>query len=344
MQTREQRGGGQQVGQPGRAMVAPGNGSPIDVLRGTFERALPHLATVVPRGADPVKIMRLAIAAVSKDPKLLKCTPASLLLSLMQLTALGLEPNTPLQHAYIIGYNNKKYDPKTKTETWVDEAQPSIGYRGYFLLAQEAGAILDVDGDVVYEKDTCRVIRGSEPRIEHEPFLGGDAGPMVGVYTTWTLPNGVRKFRHWPAHRIAKYIEKYGFTPGYKGGPPKQKATYRDHPEAMALKGNIREAAKFWPMSSERGEKMRKAFEIDNREARGEGPDFTEERAKIAKEAPALGAILRETGDNPDAIYEPVLLDEAPDGQDERAADRKSDPAPARTHYGDDADNFHGNS
>jgi recombination protein RecT len=310
----------QKNGEQGRAMVVPSGGSQREQLEAIFTQALPKLAVVVPRHTDPNKLVRLGLAAIMKDPNLLKCTPASLLLSLLQIASLGLEPNTPLQQAYLWGTKNKKKikQPNGATiETWVDEAQPIIGYRGYILLATQAGDLADVDADTVYEKDVLRVFRGTSPRIEHEPFQGDNAGPMVGTYTTWTLPSGAVKFHYWPLHRIKTYIKKFGFAKG-AGGTSYLKSTYRDHEEAMVLKGNIRDATRFWPLSTERSDKVRKAFEIDNREASGVGPGFAEERSMIAQKAPDLLADLRALGDDPSGEVEFVV---EPDDSEPGTAD-----------------------
>lgn len=334
-------------GEQGRAMVEPGGDTPREKLEAIFTQAMPKLAMVVPRHVDPQKLVRLGLAAIMKDPNLIKCTPASLMLSLLQIGSLGLEPNTPLQQAYLWGTRNKKKIKQQNgatTEIWVDEAQPIIGYRGYILLATQAGDLADVDADVVYAKDTLKVYRGTSPRIEHEPFQGDDAGPMTGVYTTWTLPSGAVKFHYWPLHRIKTYVKKFGYSKGANGSTY-LKSTYRDHEEAMVLKGNIRDATRFWPLSSERSDKVRKAFEIDNREAIGAGPAFAEERAIIGQKAPELLNDLRALGDDPSGELEFVADnddgDEAPTGNAETllmVKPRESEPA--KQYIGDKAENF----
>jgi recombination protein RecT len=281
---------------------------------------------VVPAGVDPGRIMRLGLGAVLHDPNLLKCTPASLLLSLLKLTALGLEPNTPLQHAYIVGYSTKKKIKKPNgatVEEWIDQAQPIVGYRGQILLAVQTGAVVDVDGDVVHEKDATRVVRGTEPRLEHEPFIGNDGpGPMVGVYCTWELVNGRKKFRYWDAARIARYVEQYGYNKG-SGGQRYMKTTYREHPEAMALKGVLHDASRFWPISGERAGAFSKAVEINDREGKGLPADFSEERARIAARAPGLIPVLEEGGDDFD--LEPPAAPDEEITPDESAANADPD-------------------
>ena len=94
------------------------------------------LAKVKTDVLDPAKVVRLTLNAMQVTPNLWKCTRESMLGCMMTATGLGLEPNTPLQHAWIIPYENNR----NIGGTWqkVFEAQFMIGYKGFVDLMWRA--------------------------------------------------------------------------------------------------------------------------------------------------------------------------------------------------------------
>lgn len=127
---------------------------------GELGRALPGI------GLTPERMARLSITALRTTPKLMKCDRISVLASVVQCATLGLEPNTPLGHAWILPYGSK--------------AQLVIGYKGYIALADRGG--VSMCGENVYERDRWRHPRPGDTRIAHVPFLGGDRGRWIAAY------------------------------------------------------------------------------------------------------------------------------------------------------------------
>lgn len=68
----------------------------------------PQIEAALPSVITPERFTRMALTAISSNPKLAKCTPKSFMGALMNAAQLGLEPNTPLNQAYLIPYKNKK--------------------------------------------------------------------------------------------------------------------------------------------------------------------------------------------------------------------------------------------
>ena len=61
-----------------------------------------------------------------------------------------------------------------------------FSYKGLSQLAIDAGAVLDINTQIVYERDTYELNLGSDPRVTHSiPF--GDRGQMIGVYSSALL-------------------------------------------------------------------------------------------------------------------------------------------------------------
>lgn len=72
----------------------------ITSMQPEIEKALPSVITAE-------RFTRMALTAISTNPKLAECTPKSFMAALMQAAQLGLEPNTPLGQAYLVPYRNK---------------------------------------------------------------------------------------------------------------------------------------------------------------------------------------------------------------------------------------------
>jgi recombination protein RecT len=88
----------------------------------------------------------------------------------MQCAQLGLEPNTAMDHAYLIPREDKKRsDRESKRQrrpiTWL-ECTLQIGYKGYLHLAANAGVL--VRAHVVHDGDTFDYGFGDSPFIRHQ--------------------------------------------------------------------------------------------------------------------------------------------------------------------------------
>ena len=108
----------------------------IKAMEGEIAKALPSVIT-------PERFTRMVLSAISTNPKLGSCTPASFLGAMMSAAQLGLEPNTPLGQAYILPYQNKG----------VLEAQFQLGYKGLIDLAYRSGEVEVVQAHIVYAND-----------------------------------------------------------------------------------------------------------------------------------------------------------------------------------------------
>ena len=101
---------------------------------------------------EPEKVLRFALNAVNTTPRLRECSLKSWMGCLMAATGLGLEPNTPLEHAWLVPYKNRrKIDG-----TWQDvyEAQFLIGYKGLVNLSWRNERQLIMLPGVACENDT----------------------------------------------------------------------------------------------------------------------------------------------------------------------------------------------
>jgi recombination protein RecT len=161
---------GQIVRKNGGGLAAGGD---LAALVGSLKN---EIARALPRHLNADRMARIVTTALRTTPKLGECTPASFAGCVMSLAQLGLEPNTPLQHAYLIPRENRKRG--------IVECTLIIGYQGMIELARRSGQIDDIYAEVVYPGDHFHWQRGTDPRVDHVPSLADDrtAGKLTHVY------------------------------------------------------------------------------------------------------------------------------------------------------------------
>jgi len=140
----------------------------LEAYRGEIMRALP-------RHLNPETMLRIALTAFRMNPALARCQPASVFAAVIQASQLGLRPNL-LGECYLIPFK--------------DECQLLIGYQGLLGLARNSGQIDSLGAYLVYEKDTFEVRFGTDPGVNHLPYLDGDAGAVRVGYAVAKLKGG----------------------------------------------------------------------------------------------------------------------------------------------------------
>lgn len=128
----------------------------------------PQIARAVPKHMNPDRMLRVAVTALRTTKNLALCSVPSFLASVMSLAQLGLEPNTPLQHAYLIP--RKKTDRRTGSIIGY-ECTVMIGYQGEIDLALRSGMVTSVYAHEVREGDLFDYDYGTEKFIKHKPSL-----------------------------------------------------------------------------------------------------------------------------------------------------------------------------
>ena len=154
--------------------------SKMAVVRDLITARKSHIAGLLPEHMDPGRLARLAMLAIRKTPKLLDCTPESLVGAVIQAAQLGLEPDGTLGQAYLVPY---------KTECTLQ-----VGYRGMIELARRSGRVSKIAAHVVYKNDHFLCSYGLEEKLEHIPKLDGDRGEVLAVYAIATLLDGGHVF------------------------------------------------------------------------------------------------------------------------------------------------------
>ncbi len=146
------------------------------------------LRAILPRDVTPQRIVRVTLAALQSQPKLLQCSPQSVLLSLMQAAVVGLEPDGgPLGHGYLAPFWNGKAQRL--------ECKFICGYRGLIKMARNSGEIADVWAEVVREGDEFSYELGLAPNMTHRRNDStADPGALRYAYAVARFRDGERKF------------------------------------------------------------------------------------------------------------------------------------------------------
>src|SRR6476620_1623537 len=158
----------------------------------TLDRMLPEFGKALQRTIEPEKFVRVALTAINKNEKLKRCTQTTILASLMDCAQLGLEPNGPLQEAYLIPYEDKRKGTVT--------CQLQIGYRGFAKLAHRSGKVAAIEANVVYERDQFEYMQGSDAWIKFKRTLEKDRGERVAVYCVVRMKDGSYALDIMPIH------------------------------------------------------------------------------------------------------------------------------------------------
>lgn len=132
-------------------------------------------AEVLPDGMSVKQLKQDVIAAVKASPDLVKCDPWEIVGAVMSCAQLGLRPGSKLGEAWLLpfqkgGKNGAYY------------CQLIIGYQGILKLCYQSRIVTNAYTEEVYENDKFRYLRGTSPRLEHEPEYKGPRGKLLGFY------------------------------------------------------------------------------------------------------------------------------------------------------------------
>jgi recombination protein RecT len=153
-----------------------------DNLRALLVQHKNQIAMALPRHLSADRMLRVALTAAQRNPKLLDCTPVSFFGAIVQASQLGLEPDGVLGFAYLIPFRNSKKN--------VHEVQFMCGYRGLLDLARRSGGLTSVEARIVHEKDQFSYAFGLTPELRHKPTREPEKGPVTHAYAIARLRDG----------------------------------------------------------------------------------------------------------------------------------------------------------
>lgn len=225
--------------------------SPLARREADLKKLLPVFKQALPQHLNPDRMLRVALTALRATPKLVQTTPASFFGALVASAQLGLEVNTPLQHAFLVPYEDKKND--------VVICQLIVGYMGYIDLAYRSGRVLNIRADAVKQGDVFEYELGLEPKLIHKPTgVDRDAEKFSGEKLTHVY--GVARLKDAdPVFLVMSraLVERYRARSRARSSSSPWQTDF----EEMAKKTVIRQLRKWIPQSPE----MAHAAALDER-------------------------------------------------------------------------------
>lgn len=244
--------------------------TPAQRVKGLLEKRIGEIANALPKGWDEKRFVRIALTAVSANPKLAQAcalSPTTFLGSMMTAAQLGLEPNTPMGKAYLLPYNN--IDKNTGKK--VPMVQFQIGVYGLVDLAFRSGLVKSISAEVRYKKDFWEYEKGINEKLRHIPYDEGDPGEAVGYYAVIHMKDtvnadgskaeGAVHTCYMPRYRVLEHAKRFSKSYNRKTGT--FSGPWATDFDSMAKKTVLIQALKYVPKATEDAN-LANAFNLDN--------------------------------------------------------------------------------
>ena len=207
-----------------------------ELIEGSEFRA--QLAKALPNAMSPERFVRITVTSTMRNPKLLLCSRETFFRCLLDLSAMGLEPDG--RQAHLIPRKNKAGGM---------DCTLVVDFKGLKELLYRNGDIVSEHSDVVGDLDLFEYEFGSNQHLTHRPNTR-DRGKVYCAYSYVTLPKGGSAFEVMSVEEIEGIRRR---SPAGDSGP-----WVTDWSE-MAKKTVFRRLSKSLPLSP----KTRDAIEVD---------------------------------------------------------------------------------
>lgn len=240
---------GSEVVKPGETKDTAVALTVADSFQSFLEKRKGELAKALPSHVTIDRVLRIAVAAVARNPKLAACTQQSLIAGVVISSQLGLELNTPLGHAWLIPYDRSE----NRNGTWVKvpEAQFQLGYQGIIDLAYRTEKYNMIYAEEVYTNDRFSYSYGFDKHLEHVPCEDEDRGELRGIYAVYHLKSGGKDFKYWSVGKITAHAMKYSKSWDEKNKRFQKNSAWADSFEGMARVPVLKDLLKLAPKSIE---------------------------------------------------------------------------------------------
>lgn len=158
------------------------------------------------------KFIAAISSAVATNPGLQECDAGSILSGALLGEALNLSPSPQLGQYYLVPFDQKKYNEKTKKyEVISKKAQFQLGYKGYIQLAIRSGQYKDID---VIEVREGEYLGRDKTTGKHQfEFIENEVErenkPIIGYMAYFEYLNGFYKNLYWSKEKMQKHALEY---------------------------------------------------------------------------------------------------------------------------------------
>lgn len=207
------------------------NETPPQALQRILSAHEGSLRKAMAKNMESGRLIRVAVNAMHRTPMLWNCSLSSIVNSVVMTGVLGLEPNTPLGHAYLIPYGK--------------ECTFQPGYRGLMHLAHRTANVKKFDPHIVFVGDEFEIEYGFSERFRHVPK--DQSEEWSGAYSFVRFNDGEASVLYMPKSRILKVRDN--FSKAYQSN--KNSSPWTSSEDEMALKTVIKRHIKRFDLSIE---------------------------------------------------------------------------------------------
>ena len=174
-------------------------------LRSMLESSKDQIAAALPQHLTPERMIRVVMTAIQRTPKLMECSPGSIIGSVIVASQLGLEPDGVLGRGFLIPRKNRKTNQM--------EANFMPGYLGLIDLAMRSGKVSWIASELVFKSDKFKVTFGVDRNLIHEPDMDNpdrgifdekdcDLVDLRGAYAVVRYKDGSSDFEYMPLAKL----------------------------------------------------------------------------------------------------------------------------------------------
>jgi recombination protein RecT len=165
--------------------------------------------------------------SITKDSRILACTPVSVLDAMLACAKLGIDPSGEHNTGWFIRYGS--------------ELKLMIGYNGYIDLITRSGKYQQVEAEVVYEGEKYEVHRGTRNEIIHEIDFDIRNNPESKITSSYAVARG---------NGCNQFVALSRTDIDIARSASKNKSLWEKHRAEMCKKTSVRNLAKWMVLDS----------------------------------------------------------------------------------------------
>lgn len=212
-----------------------------------------QFGNALPSHMTPERFARIALTALNRSPGLRQCTQESLMQCLLDMSSLGLEPDS--RRAHLIPFKDTKNN-RTVCTLIVD-------YKGYVDLVRRSGMVSKIHADVVCDGDVFEHNMGEIVRHTYDLKSDRDDATWYAVYATVQFKDCTTQAVIMTRRQVEKIRDKSpGWIASKRYGKPHP---WGEQPAEMAKKTAFRRLTKWLTLSPEIAKALDKEDEHEAR-------------------------------------------------------------------------------
>lgn len=227
--------------------------------------------------------------ALRNNPDLLNATPMSIVNACVKAAYDGLRLDG--REAALVTH---KVKVSKNPERFEIHAQYFPMVFGLIQQILRGGEVLSIEAEVVYEKDSWRILRGTDGAIFHEPEMTEDPGPMLFAYTVATLKSGIKTTAYLRKHEIEDVMKSS--RSGWHEKDQKPIGVWARWPRQMWLKTVLRFHRKTLPLGDRQILDMEQAEQFPDMQPKENPLGLQAPKPRPRREDPA--ALQHHAGDH----------------------------------------------